>query len=182
MCTIMQISILFAATKVDIHCTSHETSDILGISAVIINDLKQRRQRDYDFDWDKALQVTGDTGIKLQYTHCRLCSIEKVADYVEKPNNLNIQYLKEPEAIHLLLEIAKFDETLLKSRETLESCILVNYLFGLSNTISRAIKVLNIKNEKCTETQSHRLQLFSKARETLHDGMKILGLKPLTQM
>lgn len=101
---------------------------------------------------------------------------------MDKPSHLNINYLKEPEAINLLLEIAKFDEILLKSRETLESCILVNYLFGLSNTISRAIKILNIKNEKCTETQSHRLLLFLRARETLHDGMKILGLKPLTQM
>lgn len=144
--------------------------------------MKQRRQRDYDFNWDKALQVTGDTGIKLQYTHCRLCSIAMVAASVEKPAQININYLKEPEAINLLIDIAKFDEILLKSRETLESCILVNYLFGLSNTISRAIKALNIKNEKCIETQSHRLLLFSRARETLHDGMKILGLKPLTQM
>ena len=32
-------------------------SDILGVSCVIINDLKQRRQKDYDFTWDKVLQV-----------------------------------------------------------------------------------------------------------------------------
>lgn len=33
-------------------------SDILGISCVIINDLKQRRQKDYDFSWDRVLQVS----------------------------------------------------------------------------------------------------------------------------
>lgn len=169
-------------TKVDIHGTSHETSDILGISAVIINDLKQRRQRDYEFDWDKALQVSGDTGIKLQYTHCRLCSIEKAAENIAPPEIIDIKYLQEPEAVNLIYEIAKFDEVLLKSRESLESCILVNYLFGLSNAISRAIKCLNVKNEKCIGKQSHRLLLFSKARQTLHDGMKILGLKPLNEM
>lgn len=34
-----------------------EITDILAISAVVINDLKQRRQRDYTFNWDDALQV-----------------------------------------------------------------------------------------------------------------------------
>lgn len=35
-----------------------QITDILAVSAVIINDLKQRRQRDYIFNWDDALQVS----------------------------------------------------------------------------------------------------------------------------
>jgi arginyl-tRNA synthetase len=42
---------------VDITKLDDKIADILGTTAVIVNDLKQRRQRDYDFDWDKALQV-----------------------------------------------------------------------------------------------------------------------------
>ncbi|XP_074038000.1 arginyl-tRNA synthetase, mitochondrial isoform X2 [Leptinotarsa decemlineata] len=42
-------------TKVPI--SDGETADILGISCVIVNDLKRRRQKDYQFDWDKVLQV-----------------------------------------------------------------------------------------------------------------------------
>lgn len=34
-----------------------ESTDILGVSAVIINDLKQKRTQDYNFDWNKALDV-----------------------------------------------------------------------------------------------------------------------------
>ena len=63
---------ILAATKVELSSSSSDyktIADVLGVSAVITNDLKQRRQRDYDFDWKKALQVSGDTGIKLQYTH-----------------------------------------------------------------------------------------------------------------
>lgn len=47
----------FAATKVFLGENNERTADILGTSAVIINDLKQRRQRDYEFDWNRALQV-----------------------------------------------------------------------------------------------------------------------------
>lgn len=48
--------LIILATKVPINNT--ETSDILGISCVIVNDLKQRRQRDYTFSWERALQVS----------------------------------------------------------------------------------------------------------------------------
>ncbi len=36
-----------------------QITDTLAVSAVIINDLKQRRHRDYNFNWDDALQVLG---------------------------------------------------------------------------------------------------------------------------
>lgn len=106
------------------------TSDILGVSAVIINDLKQRRQRDYEFDWNKALLVNGDTGIKLQYTHCRLYSLEQVTGVTPATECLP-ELLQEPEAINLIYEIDRFAEVLYKSLDTLEACYLVNYLFTL---------------------------------------------------
>lgn len=42
-------------TKVPI--TNTDISDILGVTCVIVNDLKQRRQKDYEFSWDRVLQV-----------------------------------------------------------------------------------------------------------------------------
>jgi arginyl-tRNA synthetase len=47
----------FAATKVFLGENNERTADILGTSAVIISDLKQRRKRSYEFDWNRALQV-----------------------------------------------------------------------------------------------------------------------------
>lgn len=46
---------MFADTRVPIN--NSNVSDVLGVSCVIINDLKQRRQKDYEFNWDKVLQV-----------------------------------------------------------------------------------------------------------------------------
>lgn len=47
-------------TKVDLSQCKESVADILGTSAIIVNDLKQRRQRDYDFDWNKTLQMVID--------------------------------------------------------------------------------------------------------------------------
>ena len=46
--------------------------DILGVSAIIVQDLANRRVKEYRFNWNKALKLTGNTGISLQYTHSRL--------------------------------------------------------------------------------------------------------------
>lgn len=120
------------ATKIDV--SSDETADTLGISAVIVNDLKQRRQRDYEFDWSKALQMNGDTGIKLQYTHCRLCSLAAMTDHIEADDGgdrSRIDLLREPEAEQLIFELARYEEIVFRAQHTLEPCVLVNYLFSL---------------------------------------------------
>ncbi|KAL1517410.1 hypothetical protein ABEB36_001177 [Hypothenemus hampei] len=165
-------------TKVPI--TDEETSDVLGVSCVIINDLKQRRQRDYDFDWDKVLQVKGDTGIKMQYTHCRLYSLEENCGTV--PAKLcNSEILQELEVTVLLKEMAKFQDVLRIANEQLEACVLVTYLFHLCNHINRALKRLQVKGTD-PDVAAQRLLLFNTAREVLKNGMIVLGLKPLNKM
>ncbi|XP_065161588.1 probable arginine--tRNA ligase, mitochondrial [Atheta coriaria] len=174
----MQRQLKSLTTKASI--TDSKTSDILGISCVIINDLKQRRQRDYDFSWDKALQVQGDSGIKLQYTHCRLCNLEKNCGILPasicKP-----EMILEPEALRLIGHLAKYPDILSQTEEQLEACILVTYLFHLCNHISKALKVLNVKDQEAV-LASQRLLLFKNAREVLRQGMTILGLQPLKEM
>jgi arginyl-tRNA synthetase len=51
---ILKFCLFISATRLD---QNADTADVLAVSAVVVNDLKQRRQRDYDFDWDRALQV-----------------------------------------------------------------------------------------------------------------------------
>ncbi|CAG9771003.1 unnamed protein product [Ceutorhynchus assimilis] len=165
-------------TKVPI--TDEATSDILGISCVIINDLKQRRQKDYDFNWDRILQVKGDTGIKLQYTHCRLHSLESNSSAIAATACIP-DILMEEDAMVLIKEMAKFQDILHMANEQVEACVLVNYLFHLCNHINRALKTLKVKGMD-SEVASQRLLLFNTAREVLKNGMSVLGLKPLSKM
>nr|CAD7266546.1 unnamed protein product [Timema shepardi] len=167
-------------TRIDLRRVSDTTSDILGVSAVIVNDLKQRRQRDYEFDWNKALQLQGDTGTKLQYTHCRLYSLEQNCG-AQLPTECDPSVLQETEAVLLVVEVARFDEVLNKSHEELEACVLVSYLFRLCNLTNQAFKVLRIKDQD-PHIASQRLLLFHSSRRVLQQGMNILGLKPLNEM
>lgn len=103
-------------------------TDILGISSVIVNDLKQRRTKDYEFDWKRILQPT--SGIKLQHTHCRLYNLEQNCG-AQLVSHCIPELLQEPEAVKLMYDIARFPEVIHKTQDTLESCTLVMYLFDL---------------------------------------------------
>eukprot|EP00058_Branchiostoma_floridae_P004828 XP_002590316.1 hypothetical protein BRAFLDRAFT_58413 [Branchiostoma floridae] len=51
-----------------------EVAETVGITAVQAQDFRGKILSDYKFDWNRALQSKGDTGVFLQYTHARLCS------------------------------------------------------------------------------------------------------------
>nr|CAD7395556.1 unnamed protein product [Timema cristinae] len=126
------------------------------------------------------ISLQGDTGTKLQYTHCRLYSLEQNCG-AQLPTECDPSVLQETEAVLLVVEVARFDEVLNKSHEELEACVLVSYLFRLCNLTNQAFKVLRIKDQD-PHIASQRLLLFHSSRRVLQQGMNILGLKPLNEM
>ncbi|KAJ8678709.1 hypothetical protein QAD02_014496 [Eretmocerus hayati] len=166
-------------TKVQLDC-EHPSTEILGLSAVVINDLKYRRTQDYQFDWNKALDIKGDTGVKLQYTHSRLKSIETYSEVVAA-TECDPSLLTGSIVDDLTHMIGKFDEAIMNSHQELEPNILVNYLFKLSHVLGSAIKCLKVKGEPMS-VASQRLYLFIVARNILAKGMQLVGLTPLDQM
>jgi len=74
--------------------------------------------------------LKGDTGVKLQYTHCRLGSLERNCGTI-LTSKCEPSLLQEDVVDELVILIAKFEEVVLKSYEELEPCILTVYLFNL---------------------------------------------------
>lgn len=155
-------------------------ADNLGISAVLINDLKLKKTQNYQFDWEVALQNSGNSGIKMQYTHCRLSNLIEANEDLNA-TDFNFDLLQEPEAIQLILRLAQFDEHLARSYRLVEPSVLVRYLFWLCNDASKALKVLKVKGEP-QEVASVRLAMFKVTKNVLNFGMSILGLRPLNKM
>ncbi|KAI0223882.1 putative arginine--tRNA ligase, mitochondrial [Lamellibrachia satsuma] len=167
-------------TKLDDCEDMERVADTLGVSAIIIQDLKQRRLTNYKFDWEKMLKFTGDTGIFLQYTHARLCSLERNAGVTLDPHCAT-DTLTEPEARRLVQLMARFDETLQYSHAALEPSHLVQYLFTLCHLVSTANETLYVKGE-LDEVAKARLLLFHCSRIVLANGLHLLGITPLEKM
>ena len=163
---------------------SEHVSDRLATTSIMINDMKGRRTKPYDFSWDRALFSKGDSGVKLHYTHCRLCGV------IKNNNNLTLDdigdnlaaRLNETEALDLIFQIAKFEEALRDSYVELEPCHLIVYLFKLCNSASKAYKKLPVKDVDDENLRTARLALFRAAKSALAEGMRVLGVEPLEEM
>ncbi|XP_061706507.1 probable arginine--tRNA ligase, mitochondrial isoform X1 [Cydia pomonella] len=157
-----------------------ETCDILGTTAVVINDLKQKRLRDYTFDWDRALQSEGDSGIKLQYLHCRLWSLEQNCG-IAIPETCEPRLISEQIIGDVVAELAKFETVLNRSYTEYEACVIVSYLFRLARHVNRMFNELKVRNVDA-DVAAQRLLVFHSARLVVKTGLEILGVKPLHEM
>lgn len=129
--------------------------------------------------------LRGDTGIKLQYTHARLTSILSTCwPLLDHEPEVVSSLLTEPEATHLVVLLASWDEVLATCATTLEPHSLTHYLFKLANGASKAVKALQVKPLVTSdpETARARLLLFSCVRKVLAEGMTVLGVTPLDRL
>ncbi|XP_060581893.1 probable arginine--tRNA ligase, cytoplasmic, partial [Ruditapes philippinarum] len=107
----------------------------LGKSSIIVQDLGQRRIKNYKFSWERIMYSA-----KLQYCHARLCSIERSSgftldeDFTEDPLTTNSQ------AEELVLHLEKFEDVIQESFSTLEPYLVVRYLDQLCDHVNTAYK------------------------------------------
>uniref|UniRef100_A0A087YKS0 Probable arginine--tRNA ligase, mitochondrial n=2 Tax=Poecilia formosa TaxID=48698 RepID=A0A087YKS0_POEFO len=157
-----------------------DTAEKVGISALIVQDFKGPLQSDYKFDWDLMLQAQGDTGVFLQYTHARLCSLMQRNEGMEAAA-FNPSCLCERTGVDILQHLLRYDEVLYQSDQDLQPKHLVSFLLKLSRFVASAHRELPVKGSPPDVAQA-RLRLFSAARSVLASGMRILGITPVQKM
>ncbi|KAM4529758.1 putative arginine--tRNA ligase, mitochondrial [Fundulus diaphanus] len=157
-----------------------DTAEKVAISALIVQDFKGPLQSGYKFDWARMLQAQGDTGVFLQYTHARLCSLMRRNEGVETAT-FNPSCLCEQTSKTILQHFLRYDEVLYKSDQDLEPKHLVNFLLKLCHLVAAAHRELPVKGSPPDVAQA-RLRLFSGARSVLASGMRMLGITPVQKM
>uniref|UniRef100_H3DG60 Probable arginine--tRNA ligase, mitochondrial n=1 Tax=Tetraodon nigroviridis TaxID=99883 RepID=H3DG60_TETNG len=157
-----------------------ETAEKVGIAALIIQDFKGPLLSDYTFDWDRVLQAQGDTGVFLQYTHARLCSLVRRSGAAEV-RDFEPSLLLDPTGVAVLQHLLRYDELLYQSAQDLQPKHLVGFLLKLSHLIASAHRELPVKGSS-QEVAQARLRLFGAARSVLASGMSILGIAPVERM
>ena len=157
------------------------TADLLGISAVMVQDMSGKRINNYPFDIARMTSFEGDTGPYLQYAHARLCSIARKTGFSDAEiQAADFSLLKEPHAIDLLRLMAQWPDTLWHTMTTLEPTTVLTYLFRMTHQLSSSYDVLRVVGAPEGEaTGKARAALYEAARQVLGNGMRLLGLTPV---
>jgi arginyl-tRNA synthetase len=157
-----------------------ELAEQIGIGAIVFGDLKNRRQSDYEFDWEEVLSFQGHTGAYLQYAHARTSSILRKGGGV--PRSYDASLLALPEEQALVRFVSQFpdaaaqavdlNEPSVVSRALLDLGAAFNAWFTLGNQ-DASKRVLVDGNEPL---RAARLSLTDAVRVTLAVGLGLLGV------
>lgn len=124
-------------------------TDNVALGALVFEDLGRRRIKDVDFDWDRALKLTGDTGPYLQYTYARLRSIERKAEErgVE-PSEPDYSLLEGEEEDAVVNLLGQAQEALDRAVEEREPSILASYLLSLAAAVNHFYNTKRVLGEE----------------------------------
>lgn len=139
------------------------------------------RSMDSHLDFDLALAKKNSSEnpvFYLQYAHARICSIFKEAEkrgIILKPQEADLETLKNDESIVLLKLLARYPEEVSDSAETLEAHKIPTFLMRLAQSYHRFYTEHRVLSDDEITTQTN-LALCDAVRVTLKNGLKMLGV------
>ena len=157
-----------------------EVAKIVGVGAILFNDLYNQRIKDVSFKWDKVLNFDGETGPYVQYTYCRCASILRTIAY---DANADIDYslLLDDEAIALLKEINRFPQVVTDAAEKYEPSIVARFAMDVAQSFSRFYNACRV-NVEDEALRNARGKLVEITKTTLKDALDLLGIQCPEQM
>ena len=152
-----------------------EIAKIVGIGAVIFDDLKESRVKEQVFDLNAAINFNGETGPYVQYTAVRCKSILEKANYTPD-TNINYETLTDDASVNVMKEISRFSDVINLAMKKNEPSIIARYVINLAKSYSNFYNQNKVITDD-TETQNARLYLTYMTMITLTNGLKLLGIK-----
>jgi arginyl-tRNA synthetase len=159
-----------------------QTADTLGISSVMVQDMTGKRINDYTFNMEAMTSFEGDTGPYLQYAHARVSSIRRKANLTdEEVAGADLSLLTETHAVNIVRLLSQWPDTVQNTLRTLEPCTVLSYLFKMTHALSSSYDHLQVVGSE-RELMKARMALYESARIVLGNGMRLLGLNPVSRM
>lgn len=154
----------------------------VGLGAVRFSDLSNDRVKDIEFDWDKALDFSGETAAYIQYAHARICSILRKAGGIELSWTDDAALLLQQDEERLLVKtLALLPEKIEVSAEGYRPSILARYLIDVARDFNRFYHQCPVLNSDAALQQA-RLLLIKATRQVLVNGLSLLGIEAPEEM
>jgi arginyl-tRNA synthetase len=144
-------------------------ADIVGASALMVQDLHSRRAGQSSIDLTRATTFEGETGPCLQYWHARLCEALKSA---AGPAAVDYSVVDGEEYGDLLRLLAQYPGITKAAFKTLEPGALLTYLFRLVDELSTCFD----EEEEMPEITASNAIFYAAVRQVLENGLRVLGI------
>ena len=158
-----------------------EVAKMVGIGAIIFNDLYNQRIKDVTFSWDKIHSFDGETGPYVQYTYARAASVLRKTGITDVPEEIDSSLLTDEASVSLLKELIRFPEVVETAAERLEPSVVARFVMSVAQAFNHFYheNQCNVEDEKLKRA---RVKLVIIAKKAIKDGLDLLGMKCPEQM
>ncbi len=186
---VLRKAIRFAREIVDKKATDtleaekEKIAEAAGIGALKYNDLKENRTSDIIFDWEKMLDLSGDSAPYLQYTYARLRSILRKSE-IRNPKSETFRNLNSEIELRIIRKLLVFPDEVRRSEENLSTSNIANYLYKLAvlaNQLYETTPILPARGGESINKERRQalLSLIEATASVLKTGLGLLGIKTL---
>ncbi|MDO8574345.1 MAG: arginine--tRNA ligase [bacterium] len=154
-------------------------AEVVGIGSLKYYDLKENRLSDIVFDWERMLDLKGNSAPYLLYAYARLSGIIKKAPAGGSANYNNLEGDLD---FALIRKILQFPDIVAEAAETMFTSNLANYLYELASLANRFYEEVPILKDENELRRNARLSLIDMVRVVLEKGLKLLGIEVLTNI
>ena len=158
-----------------------EVARMVGVGAIIFNDLYNQRIKDVSFKWEKILNFEGETGPYVQYTYARCSSLLRAVPDFDASAEIDYSVLTDLDSMELLKAINKFPKVILDAAEKYEPFLISRFAIDVAQAFNHFYNSNRINVPEDT-IRNARLQLVAVTRKTLRDALALLGIGCPEQM
>ena len=165
--------------------TLRDLIEEIGADAARFYYLSKQADQHLDFDLDLAKSDSKENIFYyIQYAHARIFSLEKKFKEMNPELDTNIEAIEKniyKECDNLIHEISKYPNVVNKSAITLQPHLIIFYLRDLAQLFHSFYNDNHVLSESKDNMQSIVFCL-SAVRQTIANGLKLLGIKPMQKM
>ncbi|MFM8964461.1 MAG: arginine--tRNA ligase, partial [Sphingomonadales bacterium] len=132
------------------------------------------------FNPEESIDLTGNTGPFLQYTHARICTLLEKASY--QPIALATHAPLKAEEKEIVKHLVLFGNTLEEAAKAYSPALLANYTYELVKLYNTFYQSVKIVIEPDLEVRQVRLALSASVRQVLCTALGILGVEAPQRM
>lgn len=156
---------------------------MIGLGALKYFILKVDPQKRMLFNPEESIDLQGNTGPFIQYSHARICSILRKATETGLATNFKGEIAELQDAERELLKLLlQYQEVVTEADQRLSPALLCQYAYDLATAFNRFYHDCPVLIEADADRRAFRLQLSEKTAATLKRALSLVGIEAPERM